>query len=86
MRYYLAEEVRLGTLSADELDTVSSAARRGCHRIGLLLNEGVGSYRFAGRRYQKLSELAYRKRHHAHFQDDAGSQAIIVLRQSIAEL
>ena len=86
MRHYLAEEVGLGTLSAEEFDTVSSAARRSRHRVGLLLNERVGSYRLAGRRYHKLSELAYRKRHNAHFQDDASLQAISVLRQTIGEL
>ena len=86
MRHYLVEEVGLGTLSAEELDIVSSAARRGRRRIDILLKEGVGPYRLAGRRYQKLSELAYRKRHHTHFQDDASSRAIITLRQSISEL
>ncbi len=86
MRHYLVEEVGLGTLSAEELDIVSSAARRGRRRIDILLKEGVGPYRLAGRRYQKLSELAYRKRHHMHFQDDASSRAIITLRQSISEL
>ena len=86
MRHYLVEEVGLGTLSAEELDIVSSAARRGHRRMGILLKEGVGPYRLAGRRYQKLSELAYRKRHHTHFQDDTSSRAIITLRQSISEL
>lgn len=86
MRHYLAEEVGLGTLTAEEFETVSSARRRSRRRVGLLLNEGVGSYRLAGRRYHRLSELAYRKRHHAHFQDDASSQAITVLRRSITEL
>mgnify|MGYP001179555560 CR=1 FL=1 len=86
MRHYLVEEVGLGTLSAEELDIVSSAARRGHRRMGILLKEGVGPYRLAGRRYQKLSELAYRKRHHTHFRDDTSSRAIITLRQSISEL
>jgi RsiW-degrading membrane proteinase PrsW (M82 family) len=86
MRHYLAEEVGLGTLSTEEFDRISSAARRSRHRMGLLFNEGVGSYRLAGRRYHKLSELAYRKRHHAHFQDETSSQAITILRQSIVDL
>lgn len=86
MRQYLTEEVGLGTLTADEYHRVSSAFRRGNHRMGLLFREGIGSYRLAGRRYHRLSELAYRKRHHAHFNDEASRQAIISLRQSIVEL
>lgn len=86
MRHYLAEEVDLGTLSVEEYETISSAARRGRRRVGLLFRQGYRPYRQAGRRYHKLSELAYRKRHHAHFQDDASSRAIVVLRQSITEL
>jgi RsiW-degrading membrane proteinase PrsW (M82 family) len=86
MRRYLAEEVGIGTLSAEEYDTVSSAARRNRRRLRLLFDEGVGPYRLAGRRYHRLSELAYRKRHHAHFSDDASMQAIASLRQSIMEL
>lgn len=86
MRHYLAEEVGLGTLSAEELAIVSSAAQRGRRRMRLLFDEGVEAYRLAGQRYQMLSELAYRKRHHAHLQDAAGAQAIITLRQSITEL
>lgn len=86
MRDYLTEEVSMGTLTADEYHTVSSAVRRGRRRMGLLFREGVGPYRLAGRRYHRLSELAYRKRHHAHFNDDASLQAIAVLRQSIVDL
>ncbi len=39
-----------------------------------------------GRRFHKLSELAYRKRHHAHFNDETSAQTIATLRQSLAEL
>ena len=86
MRLYLAEEVGLGTLTAEEYDTVSSAARRGRHRLHLLFGEGFRPYRLAGRRYQQLSELAYRKRHQAYVQDDASQEAILLLRRSLLDL
>lgn len=86
MRHYLTEEVGMGTLTADEYHVVSSAFRRNRHRAGLLLREGVGPYWLAGRRYHRLSELAYRKRHHAYFNDEASRQAIIDLRRSLGGL
>jgi RsiW-degrading membrane proteinase PrsW (M82 family) len=81
MKEYLAEEVALGTLTADEYDLVSSAARRNRHKLGLLFSEGPGAYRRSGRRFHYCSELAYRKRHHAHFPDEEGVAAIGRLRE-----
>lgn len=86
MRRYLLEEVALGTLTDEEYDIVHSAARRTLHRFRLLFNEGPGSYIRSGRHFHRCSELAYRKRHHAHFNDEASLQAITALRQAIAEL
>lgn len=86
MRRYLEEEVAMGTLTADEFHIVGSAARRSRHRLKLLVNEGFGAYIRSGRRFNRCSELAYRKRHHAHFQDEPSRLAIIALRHSIAEL
>ncbi|MBP6016276.1 MAG: PrsW family intramembrane metalloprotease [Candidatus Promineofilum sp.] len=86
MRLYLAEEIDLGTLTAEEYDTVSSAARRGRHRLQLLFGEGFRPYRLAGQRYRQLSELAYCKRHHAYVQDDASREAVLLLRRSILDL
>lgn len=86
MRLYLQEEVALGTLTAGEYAIVSSAARRNRHRLQLLFGEGFNSYRRSGRRFHYCSELAYRKRHHAYFGDEAGLQAISRLRRSIREL
>lgn len=86
MRLYLSEEVELGTLTVEDYDTVSSAGRRSRHRLRLLLGKGFRPYRLAGRRYQQLSELAYRKRYHALVQDDASREAILLLRRSILDL
>lgn len=86
MRRYLAEEVDLGTLTADELEVVSSAVLRGRHRFRLLVAGNIGEYRRTGTRLRKLSELAYRKRRHAYFNDESGPATIADLRQVIAEL
>lgn len=86
LRTYLVDEVSLGTLTAAEYEVISSAARRNHYRLRLLVNDGVGAYRRSGRRFQQCSELAYRKRHHAHFNDAAGPEAIALLRRSIQEL
>ncbi len=84
MRQYLVEEVTLGTLSADEYHLVSSAARRNRHKLGLLFNEGLHAYRRSGKRFHYCSELAYRKRHQAHFPNEEGLAAIALLRDRLA--
>ena len=84
MRRYLADEVALGTLTADEYQLVSSAARRNRHRLGVLLNEGLSSYRRSGRRFHTCSELAYRKRHQAYFPSEEGVTAVAQLREKLA--
>ena len=83
MKRYLAEEVGLGTLTADEYDLVRSAARRNRLRLGLLLREGPGAWRRSGRRYRECSELAYHKRHHAVFGDDFSRDAAEQLRATL---
>jgi hypothetical protein len=85
MKQYLKEEVELGTLSAEEYQMVSSAARRNRYRLGLLLTRGFVAYRLTGRRFQNCSELAYRKRHYAHFNDQGSLEAVNRLRQSIVD-
>ncbi len=83
MRHYLAEEVTVGTLTAEEYHLVSSAARRNRYKLRALLNEGVGSYRRSGRRFHAYSELAYRKRHQAHFPSEEGAAAVAQLRERL---
>lgn len=86
MRHYLFEEINLGTLTAAEMQMVSSATRRSRHRMRLLLKGELAEYRRAGSRFHRLSELAYRKRHHAHFNDEGSATAIASLRQAIVDL
>lgn len=85
MKEYLAEEVGLGTLSAEEYGLVRSAALRNRHRLGLLYRHGMRAYWRSGRRFHACSELAYRKRHHALFADEASAAAVIRLRQSLID-
>ncbi len=85
MKEYLAEEVGLGTLSVEEYGLVRSAARRNRHRLRLLYRQGVRAYWRSGRRFHACSELAYRKRHHALFADEASATAVTQLRQSLIE-
>jgi len=85
MKEYLAEEVGLGTLSAEEYGLVSSAARRNRHRLRLLYRQGVRAYWRSGRRFHACSELAYRKRHHALFADEDSAAAVRQLRQSLID-
>lgn len=83
MKEYLADEVALGTLTAEEYVLVRSAAARNRRRLGLLLREGPNAYRRSGRRYRECSELAYHKRHHAIFGDERSGLAAERLRQSL---
>jgi hypothetical protein len=83
MKRYLADEVTLGTLTADEYELVRSAAGRNRRRLGLLLRQGPDAWRRGGRRYRECSELAYYKRHHAIFGDERSGAAIERLRASL---
>jgi RsiW-degrading membrane proteinase PrsW (M82 family) len=83
MKRYLADEVALGTLTAEEYDLVRSAARRNRLRFGLLLRQGPNAYRLSGRRYRECSELAYHKRHHAVFGDERSRAAVERLRGTL---
>ncbi len=83
MKRYLADEVALGTLTADEYELVRSAAGRNRRRLGLLLREGPDAWRRSGRRYRECSELAYYKRHHAIFGDEHSQAAAERLRGSL---
>lgn len=83
MKRYLADEVALGTLTAEEYDLVRSAARRNRLRARLLFREGPDAFRRSGRRFRECSELAYHKRHHAVFGDDSSREAAERLRASL---
>jgi len=83
MKRYLADEVGLGTLTAEEYELVRSAARRNRARVGVLLRQGPRAYRRSGRRYREGSELAYHKRHHAVFSDEFSREAAERLRMTL---
>ncbi len=83
IRRYLVDEVERGTLTSDEYHVASSAAGRGRYRLGLLLNGSVDAYLRSGRRFRLFSELAYRKRHYAYFNDETTLRAIDELRRQI---
>lgn len=84
MERYLADEVALGTMTAEEYDLVRSATRRNRTRMGVLLSQGPGAYRRSGRRYRECSELAYHKRHHAIFSDEFSLRAAEQLREKLS--
>jgi RsiW-degrading membrane proteinase PrsW (M82 family) len=86
MKTYLAEEVRLGTLSAEQYELCRSSLRRGRFRLGQLLTAGPAAYRRYGKLYQRYSELAYQKHHQTLFKDAKSAKAIVQLRTEIAGL
>jgi hypothetical protein len=57
----LADEVRLGTLSAEEVELLSSAMRRGLMRWQALRRGGLPAFRVVGRYSQHSTELAFRR-------------------------
>lgn len=86
MDRYLPEEVERGTLTAEHLSVARSARQRTAHRLSELFRGGPAAFRRAGRLNQRLSELAYRKRHLDRFGDDESARAVEQLRVDIARL
>ncbi len=83
LRQYLAEEVTLGHLANTHYLTVCSGRRRIRAQLTCFLDDGPVAYWRLVRYHQNLSELAYKKRHYALFQDDSSWKLIEVLRQKI---
>ena len=86
IKQYLADEVPVGTLSAEQYQTASSGTRRLFHRYNLLLTHGPMGYWHAIRFYHKCSELAYKKHHHSLHQDQKSLQLANKLRGEITQL
>ena len=86
IRQYLAEEVRVGTLTLKQYETACSSRKRVRHNLSLLFSRGPAAYRDAVRFYQRCSKLAYRKHHFAIFGDDASSHHADELRREIGTL
>ena len=83
LRQYLAEEVNLGYLHSSHYLTVCSGRRRMRKQLDVLLSHGPAAYWRTVRYHQRLSELAYKKRHYSRFQDAQSQKLIETLREEI---
>jgi RsiW-degrading membrane proteinase PrsW (M82 family) len=86
IRSHLAEEVQLGTLTAEQYRNAYSSWRATVHRYRLLLTVGFGAYSRASRFYGSCSELAYKKHHLATIQDAVGKQQMESMREKVGSL
>ncbi|MCA9972226.1 MAG: PrsW family intramembrane metalloprotease [Anaerolineales bacterium] len=86
LRTYLADEIAHGTLTPAQYAVACSGRRRNSHRLQLLFSDGPAAYRQASRFYGRCSELAYKKHHHALFQDAKSAQLIDQLRADLLTL
>ncbi|MEM7111097.1 MAG: PrsW family intramembrane metalloprotease [Chloroflexota bacterium] len=86
LKKYLAEEVSLGTITADQYERVSSGRKRTAYHRAQFSTGGWSAYRRATRFHHLSSKLAYRKHHFELFQDNDSQQAIAQLRQELATL
>lgn len=86
LRQYLAEEVALGTLTANQFLRASSGRQRTAYLIKTFVEHGYRANRQAARFFLQCSHLAYTKHHWKLFQDDRSAQVIATLRQEIAAL
>lgn len=86
LRQYLAEEVALGTLTANQYLRASSGRKRTAYLMKTLLERGYRANRQAANFFLQCSHLAYTKHHWKLFQDEKSAQAITTLRQEIAML
>ena len=83
LRQYLAEEVSLGYLTANQYEIACSGRRRTRAQLNALFTLGLSPFRRTIRQHHRLSKLAYRKHHFALFNDPASQQAIESLRREL---
>ena len=83
IRAYLEDEVALQTLTPEQFATAASGLRRLRHQFALLSEQGWREMRAASRFYHHCSELAYKKRHQAHFHDAQSARIILELRDKV---
>ncbi len=86
LRQYLAEEVALGTLTANQFLSASSGRKRTAYLMKTMLERGYRANRQAANFFLQCSHLAYTKHHWKLFQDDKSAQEIFKLRQEINTL
>jgi hypothetical protein len=80
----LADEVRRGTLSADQYRTATSAWSQAAARMGAF---GSGRMRATRRFYHLCGELAHKKHHLAVLGEEDGNSALVArLRREVASL
>ena len=86
IRTYLQDEVAAQTLTLSQYENAGSGRRRLRHQLTLLSDNGWSAMRRANRFYHHCSELAYKKRHYAHFQDEKSGRLIVELREKVRAL
>ncbi|MBK8900360.1 MAG: PrsW family intramembrane metalloprotease [Anaerolineaceae bacterium] len=86
LRQYLAEEVALGTLTANQFLRASSGRKRTAYLVNTLLERGYRANRQAAYFFLQCSHLAYTKHHWKLFQDEKSAQEILKLRREIQRL
>ena len=83
LKIYLAEEVRLRTLTAAQYSRTFSKPAVVRHRLDGLRDMGWSGYRARGHFYRRCSELAYKKHHYALFGDVQSAALIKELRAEL---
>lgn len=86
IRTYLVEEVAQGVLTAPQQQQAAALFGRNFHLLGILLSQGVGTYRQTIKFYHKCAELAYKKHHYELFQHDQDLERAGTLRTEITTL
>lgn len=86
IREYLAEEVNLGFLTADQFNVACSGRKRTSRHFHQLSQSGLAGYRNSVSLYHRCSELAYKKHHLQLYHDEKTAVEIQSLRQQIVEM
>lgn len=86
IREYLADEVAAGTLTAVQYQLAWSGRERIRYGFNLFRQHGWGAYRQGTLFFQRCSELAYKKHHHALFADEDSAMRSENLRKEIVTL
>jgi RsiW-degrading membrane proteinase PrsW (M82 family) len=83
IKAHLAEEVKLGTLTALQYERSLSRLATSQARLRQLRQSGWGRYRASGSFYRRCSELAYKKHHFVLFGDEKSAKLVRQLRAEI---
>lgn len=83
LKYYLAEEVAIGTLTTRQYEIACSGRKRIRQRWHAMSVDGFSAYRHTLKYHNHLSELAYKKHHFALFRHEATWMRVKLLREKI---